>query len=197
MGFSNTKHQISDITTPRAALGILVFIFRNQTPSVQTCVNVCVCVSVLWHQLMCLCLTVMMHALSLTDFEGLVFVRLATGVCVFQVTGRESFKADRASRPVKIAESDADVSEALILKHRSRLFACLFSQPTAEKRQALPCVCVYLSSGKQRLWREGIVCALYTVGTSIRSTQWGPESIDCSLYFPPCNLKGKIHVMGV
>lgn len=44
MGFSNTKHQISDITTPRAALGILVFIFRNQTPSVQTCVNVCVCV---------------------------------------------------------------------------------------------------------------------------------------------------------
>lgn len=48
---------------------------------------------------------------SLAQFEGLVFVRLATGVCVFQVTGRESFKADRPSRPVKIAESDADVSE--------------------------------------------------------------------------------------
>lgn len=30
----------------------------------------------------------------------------------FQVTGRESFKKDRTSRPVKIAESDADVSES-------------------------------------------------------------------------------------
>lgn len=92
---------------------------------------------------MCLCLTAMMHS-GLTEVEGLVFVRLATGFCVFQVTGRESFKADRPSRPVKIAESDADVSESLILKHRSCLFVCLFyrivSQPTAEKWLASLCV---------------------------------------------------------
>lgn len=35
-------------------------------------------------------------------------------LCAFKVTGRESFKAERALRPVKIAESDADVSESLI-----------------------------------------------------------------------------------
>lgn len=31
---------------------------------------------------------------------------------IFQVTGRESLKTERPSRPVKIAESDADVSES-------------------------------------------------------------------------------------
>lgn len=77
---------------------------------------------------------------TLNEFGDLVFVRLATGICVFQVTGRESFKADRPSRPVKIAESDADVSELPILKHRSYLFVCLFyrmfSQTIAEKELA-------------------------------------------------------------
>lgn len=32
---------------------------------------------------------------------------------IFQVTGRESLPTERPSRPVKIAESDADVSESL------------------------------------------------------------------------------------
>lgn len=34
------------------------------------------------------------------------------GCWEFQVTGRESLKTERPSRPVKIAESDADVSES-------------------------------------------------------------------------------------
>lgn len=74
---------------------------------------------------------------SLTHFD----VRLATSVCVFQVTGRETFKAERPSRPVKIAESDADVSEFPILKHRNALAKRgIFSRPTAEKRLASLCV---------------------------------------------------------
>lgn len=59
---------------------------------------------------------------------------------VFQVTGRESFKADRPSRPVKIAESDVDVSASPIFCLYVCLFYRIFSQPTAEKWLASLCV---------------------------------------------------------
>lgn len=39
-------------------------------------------------------------------------MRFVCGHWIFQVTGRESLTAERPSRPVKIAESDADVSES-------------------------------------------------------------------------------------
>lgn len=45
----------------------------------------------------------------ITAINGVLFV---CGHWIFQVTGRESLTAERASRPVKIAESDADVSES-------------------------------------------------------------------------------------
>lgn len=67
----------------------------------------------------------------------------------FQVTGRESFKTERPSRPVKIAESDADVSES----SKSTLFICLFLffkisisdflQSTTERQLTLLCVLVW------------------------------------------------------
>lgn len=43
------------------------------------------------------------------------------GCWEFQVTGRESLKKERPSRPVKIAESDADVSESLWCQHLKKL----------------------------------------------------------------------------
>lgn len=48
-----------------------------------------------------------MQSIFKCDYLGL---RCAFNHCEFQVTGHDSLKKERLSRPVKIAESDADVS---------------------------------------------------------------------------------------
>lgn len=82
----------------------------------------------------------------------------------FQVTGRESLRTE-AQRPVKIAESDADVSGPWCL--------CVFLPPrfflVTDKSATFSVLCVcLLSSFKQGEWRQGSV--KYT------ATQWGLSS---------------------
>lgn len=111
----------------------------------------------------------------ITDINGVLFV---CGHWIFQVTGRESLTAERLSRPVKIAESDADVSESFcpppppppdslearfLTPSYFKISVSEFLQSTTEAQltlawlycvfkcglRACVCVCVFLSCGKQ------------------------------------------------